>query len=143
MAGKGQLLLLSLGSGSALKVPSRLLIIFLKSSSLPIFEVYSINEMTLPFNIQNNTNLIERFHGSLKDRTKVMRALKNKQTLQRFTDGWLVHYNFVRKHMGIEDRTPAEEAEIKYDVKNWADVVGHEKTPIVKPLEPQPVSESA
>ena len=33
----------------------------------------------------------------------------------------------------------AEAAGIKYDVKNWADVVGYEKEPIVKILEPQPV----
>ena len=34
-----------------------------------------------PFEIQSNTNLIERFHGTLKARTKVMRALKNRDTL--------------------------------------------------------------
>jgi transposase-like protein len=93
-----------------------------------------------PFEIKNNTNLIERFHGTLKDRTKVMRALKNKQTLQKFTDGWLTYYNFFKKHMGIENRTPAEEAGIKYDVKSWADVVGIDSTPIVQTLEPQKVS---
>jgi putative transposase len=92
-----------------------------------------------PFDIENNTNLIERFHGTLKDRLKVMRALKNKRTLQKFTDGWLVYYNYFKPHMGIEDKTPAEEAGIKYDVRNWADVVGIEKTSIVQQLEPQPV----
>lgn len=76
-----------------------------------------------PFDIQNNTNLIERFHETLKMRTKVMRALKNKRTLQRFTDGWLVYYNFLRPHMGIEDKTPAEEAGIKFPFHNWKDVV--------------------
>ena len=34
--------------------------------------------------MQNNTNLIERFQGTIKDRTKVMRALKNRETLKRF-----------------------------------------------------------
>jgi transposase-like protein len=42
----------------------------------------SKHKQGLPFEIENNTNLIERYHGSLKDRTKVMRALRNKDTLQ-------------------------------------------------------------
>jgi putative transposase len=96
-----------------------------------------------PFMIENNTNLIERFHGSLKDRTKVMRALKNKETLQRFSDGWLVHYNFFRPHMSLENKTPAEQAGLKYDNHNWADIVGYEKKPIVQILVPQPMYESA
>lgn len=96
-----------------------------------------------PFNIQNNTDLIERFHGTLKDRTKVMRALKNKSTLQRFTDGWLVHYNFFKPHMGLGNKTPAEESGLKYENRNWADLIGYEKQPIVKTLEPQPLQKSA
>jgi len=96
-----------------------------------------------PFEVENNTNLIERFHGSLKDRTKVMRALKNKGTLQRFSDGWLVYYNFFRPHMALDNKKPAEVAGIKYDCHSWADIVGCEKQPIVKLLEPEPVKGSA
>jgi putative transposase len=83
-----------------------------------------------PFKIENNTNLIERFHGSLKDRTKVMRALRNKKTLQQFSDGWLVHYNFFRPHMGIKEKIPAEKAKIKFPFKSWKDVIEqpYEKT---------------
>jgi len=92
-----------------------------------------------PFDTENNTNLIERFHGTLKDRTKVMRALKNKNTLQKFTDGWLVYYNFFKPHMSLENKTPAETAGLKYENHSWADVVGIEKKPIVQILEPQPV----
>lgn len=76
-----------------------------------------------PFEVENNTNLIERFHGTLKDRTKVMRALKNKDTLQRFTDGWLVHYNFFRPHMSLGDKTPAQAAGVDFPFRNWKDVV--------------------
>jgi transposase-like protein len=75
-----------------------------------------------PFQLENNTNLIERFHGTLKDRTKVMRALRNKDTLQKFTDGWLIHYNFFRPHMSLEDKTPAQEAGIRFPFRNWKDV---------------------
>jgi putative transposase len=76
-----------------------------------------------PFDIENNTNLIERFHGTLKERTKVMRALKNKETLEKFMDGWLVHYNYFRPRMSLDDKTPAQEAGINFPFKNWKDVV--------------------
>lgn len=81
------------------------------------------HKQSSPFDIQNNNNLIERFHGTLKDRTKVMRALKNKQTLQKFMDGWLVHYNYFRPHMSLDDKTPAETAGINFPFRNWKDVV--------------------
>jgi putative transposase len=94
------------------------------------------HRQTSAFEIKNDNNLIERFHGTLKDRTKVMRALKNKQTLQRFTDGWLAYYNFYRPHMSLENRPPAVVAGLQYENHNWADVVGYQKEPIVKLLEP-------
>ncbi len=75
------------------------------------------------FITQPNTNLIERFHGTLKDRTKIMRGLKNVDSTIQFTDGWLVHYNFFRPHSALGDKTPAEAAGIKSPIKNWADVV--------------------
>ena len=34
-----------------------------------------------------NTNLIERFHGTLKARTKVMRGMGNRETAQLVMDG--------------------------------------------------------
>jgi len=96
-----------------------------------------------PFHTQNNTALIERFHNSLKERTKVMRDLKNKDTLKRFTDGWLVYYNFFRPNMALDNRTPADVAGLNYECKNWADVVGYEKSPIVRMLEPESIQDSA
>jgi len=75
-----------------------------------------------PFEIQNKNNIIERFHGTLKARTKVMRGLKSLETAKFFTDGWLVHYNFLRPHGSLKDRTPAEVAGVKFPCKNWADI---------------------
>ncbi len=75
------------------------------------------------FSVQPNTNLIERFHGTLKGRTKVMRGLKKPETALLFLDGWLVHYNFFRPHEALGDKTPAEKADIAFPLKNWLDVV--------------------
>ena len=88
------------------------------------------------FNVKNSTSLIERFHNTLKERTKVMRDLRNKDTLKRFTDGWLVHYNFFRPNMALNDKTPASMAGLSYECQDWADVVGYKKSTIVQTLKP-------
>jgi putative transposase len=89
-----------------------------------------------PFDLEHSTSLIERFHNTLKDRTKVMRDLRDKTTLKRFTDGWLVHYNFYKPHMALEDKAPAEAAGLQYENHSWADVVGYKKAPLVQTLKP-------
>ena len=79
---------------------------------------------TTPFKTDkdNSTSEIERFHGTLKDRTKVFRSFRDIDTLIQFTDGWLVYYNYFRPHESLEGKTPAEAGKLKYDVKNWADL---------------------
>jgi putative transposase len=75
-----------------------------------------------PFDIENNTNLIERLHGTIKSRTKVMRGLHTVESARLFLDGWLVHYNFFRPHMSLRDRTPAQAAGIRFPLRNWKDL---------------------
>lgn len=69
------------------------------------------------------TQLIERFHGTLKARTEVMRGLKTRKSAKLITDGWLVHYNFFRPHEALGDKTPAQKAGIRFPFQNWLDVV--------------------
>lgn len=73
------------------------------------------------------TQLIERFHGTLKARIKVVRGLKRRDTARLIMDGWLVHYNFFRPHEALGDKTPAQKAGIKFPFRNWLDVVGGTK----------------
>jgi putative transposase len=72
-----------------------------------------------PFAEVNDTQRIERFHSTLKERTKVMRGLKSVDTADRFVDGWLVDYNFFRPHMSLDGKTPAEVAGIEYETHSW------------------------
>ena len=91
-----------------------------------------------PFAVENNTQMIERFHSTLKQRTKVMRGLKNQQSARDFMDGWLVHYNYLRPHTSLNDKTPAEAAGINYPYKNWADITKHKPSkPVIVEHQPR------
>ena len=55
-----------------------------------------------------NNNRMERYHETLKERTKVMRALKNNDTA--ILDGQRIYYNHIRPHQGLNGKTPAQAA---------------------------------
>jgi len=81
-----------------------------------------------PFDVESNTNLIERFHSTLKSRTKIMRGLKDIKSARLFTDGWLFYYNYLRPHESLNNKTPAKEAGVKVPFRNWLDVVSNKRT---------------
>jgi len=65
-------------------------------------------------NIRNrsNNNMVERLHGTIRQRNKVMRGLDDEATAQTMMDGIRIYYNFIRPHMALGGRTPAEQAKI-------------------------------
>jgi putative transposase len=69
------------------------------------------------------TQLIERFHQTLKARTEVMKGLKTRKSARLILDGWLVFYNFLRPHEALRGKTPAEKAGVKFPFRNWVDIV--------------------
>jgi len=69
---------------------------------------------------RQTNNIVERLHGTLKDRTKPMRGLKNDERAKALLDGYVINYNFCRKHQSI-DMTPAEAAGI--NVKGWKQLI--------------------
>jgi putative transposase len=80
-----------------------------------------------PFTDVDSTNIIERFHGTLKDRTKVIRGFKNMDTARLLTEAWLVHYNFFKEHTSLGDVPPAQNMGIPVPIRNWKDVVSKGK----------------
>jgi transposase-like protein len=87
-----------------------------------------------PFTDVNSTNVIERFHGTLKDRTKVVRGFKNMETARLLTQAWLVHYNFFKEHTTLGDIPPAVKMGTT-PIKDWAEVISQTKTlPPIKPI---------
>ena len=65
----------------------------------------------------NSNNLVERLHGTLKDRIKPMRGLKGEETVRIMLEGWVAHYNYVRKHQTL-GKTPAQASGIDIE-DNW------------------------
>jgi len=59
---------------------------------------------------------IERFHGTVREREKVMRSLKHEKSGQELLNAYRVWYNYVRPHMGLGGLTPAQAAEIPLDL---------------------------
>lgn len=57
---------------------------------------------------RQTNNIVERLHGTLKDRTRVMRGLKDFQGTKSILEGYTVHYNFVRPHQTLKGKTPAQ-----------------------------------
>lgn len=80
-----------------------------------------------PFKIDNDNNIIERFQGTIKDRTKVVRGFKTVPTARLILDGFLIHYNFFRPHLSLKGKTPAEVAGIKLPFKTWTEFVRLDK----------------
>ena len=69
---------------------------------------------------------IERLHNTIRERTKVMRGFHGCiESAYAIMKGLEINYNFNRKHMALEDKTPAEVAipELKLGVNKWLDLI--------------------
>jgi len=61
-------------------------------------------------------NVLERMHGSIREREKIMRGIKVDDT--PIIPMNQIYYNFVRPHMGLDGATPAEAAGVGIDEEN-------------------------
>ena len=66
-----------------------------------------------------NNNRIERLHGTMRERNKVMRAIKKPDS--PFIEGQRLYYNHIRPHQGLNGKTPAQAAGLELDlgVNKW------------------------
>lgn len=71
-----------------------------------------------------NNNMVERMQGSIREREKVMRSLKNKEENQ-VIDGWRIYYNFIRPHQSLNGKTPAEMAglDLNLERNKWLSLI--------------------
>ena len=74
--------------------------------------------------IHNNKQ--ERLNGEIRDREKVMRSLKTSDT--PILTGYRIYHNYVRPHMALEGKTPAELAGIRISGENrWLTIIQNAK----------------
>lgn len=62
-------------------------------------------------------NPIERYFNTVKQRYKTCRGLDNTKSAKRFFDFLTIYYNFIRKHMTLKGKTPAQAANINLNLK--------------------------
>jgi transposase-like protein len=73
----------------------------------------------------HNQNAVERLHGTLKDRLRPARGLKDEETVRTLLEGWAVHYDYVRVHQTLK-MTPAQASGIT--IKNDWHTIAKEAT---------------
>jgi hypothetical protein len=65
---------------------------------------------------------MERANGEVRDREKVMRGLKNKNT--SILKGYQIYHNYMRPHEGLKGKTPAEACGIEVIGENkWITLI--------------------
>lgn len=69
--------------------------------------------------------MVERLHGTIRQRNKVMRGLDDEATAQTMIDGLQIYYNFLRPHMALDGKTPAQKVKIISDLEseNWVSLI--------------------
>jgi hypothetical protein len=78
-----------------------------------------------PFTDENSTNVIERFHGTLKQRTNVIHHFRDLETARLLTEGWLIHYNFFKEHESLGNVSPVKHMRMEMPFADWNDIVRH------------------
>ena len=64
-----------------------------------------------------NNNHVERLHSTIRQREKVIRALKTKET--PIIKGHRLYYNFIKPHEGLKGKTPFEMTGIEIEGNKW------------------------
>lgn len=74
---------------------------------------------------RSNNNMAERLHGTIRQRNKIMRGLDDPETAQTMMDGLRIYYNFMRPHMSLGGKTPAQQAKIASNStpENWLSLI--------------------
>jgi len=62
-------------------------------------------------------NRMERLNQTFRERNKTQRGLDHEASAQLMADGTRIEYNFIRPHMALRGKTPAEAAGINLQLK--------------------------
>ena len=81
-------------------------------------EFYGVIHIQTGLRGEINNNKLERFHGTWRERDKVMRGLKTFKTTEQMLEFYRAYYNFIRPHQALDNKTPAEVAGIDLGIDN-------------------------
>lgn len=81
-----------------------------KQQRLFIGFVALVHERDIRFGGQIHNNKMERMNGEIRDREKVVRGVKKDDS--PLITGLQIYHNYVRPHMALDGRTPADLAGI-------------------------------
>jgi transposase InsO family protein len=71
---------------------------------------------------RGSNNKMERMNGEIRDRERVMRTLERSDT--PILKGMQIYHNYVRPHMALKGKTPAEVAGIEIKGKDkWLTLI--------------------
>ena len=92
-------------------------------------ELWEINRQKRTLHVRHihlqgdmNNNKMERLNGEIRDREKVMRGLKKKDTT--ILTGYQIFHNYFRPHQGLDGKTPSEACGIKIEGNNkWVTLI--------------------
>jgi transposase InsO family protein len=62
--------------------------------------------------------MVERLNVTMRERNKVMRGLEDEPTAQTIIDRFRICYNFIRPHMALNGKTPAQQANIDLELES-------------------------
>jgi len=73
---------------------------------------------------RGTNNVVERLHGTSKDRLKPLRGLKSEETAKIWLEGWFICHNFLGAHLSLKGKTPAEACGFDLKLENgWKDLM--------------------
>jgi transposase-like protein len=79
-----------------------------------------VREIRLAGKVHNNK--MERMNGEIRDRERVMRTLEKSDS--PILEGYEIFHNYIRPHMALKGKTPAEMAGIKVKGENkWITII--------------------
>lgn len=91
-----------------------------------LYSRYKVNRVELVQRVgikaRETNNIVERLHGTLKDRLRPMRGLKSMESSKAILEGYVVHYNYIRPHKSLKGKIPAAEAGITAP-SNWKGLI--------------------
>jgi len=72
-----------------------------------------------------NNNVVERLNGTIREREKVMRGMKSDETAEELMNELRAYYNFIRPHMGLDGKTPAEASGLNLELEGnkWLSLI--------------------